>query len=140
MNKTEFIDELRNYLNEHLDKAKADEELAYYQDYLNSRIANGEEEARVIEDLGVPSIIGRTILDSLDREKEAHKNSTCEQEGDSGQRKKRTTVRNHVKLFGLLAAVMIILLLVVIAVTKIIQFLFPVILIAVILAVIMKHR
>lgn len=62
MTRQEFLDTLRRALNRELDAAEVEEHIAYYDNYIRERAARGQEESRVIAELGDPRLIARTIL------------------------------------------------------------------------------
>ena len=62
MSKQEFIDRLRTALNGRLPAAKVEETVSYYQDYINTEIRKGKSEEEVLEALGDPRLIARTII------------------------------------------------------------------------------
>lgn len=62
MRKTEFLKEMANKLRERMTKAEIDEQIRYYSDYIASETAKGKSEAEVINQLGDPILLARTIL------------------------------------------------------------------------------
>lgn len=62
MTRQEFLDALRRALNRELDAAKVEENIAYYDNYIREQMAQGRREAQVVEQLGDPRLIARTIL------------------------------------------------------------------------------
>lgn len=69
MSKTEFLQELKSELEGRVPHSLIQENLRYYDAYISDETAKGTPEAEVIENLGGPKIIGRTIVDAaLDTE------------------------------------------------------------------------
>ena len=69
MNKNEFFHALCDKLKEGLTAAQIEEHVQYYNDYINQEEATGKSEAEVIESLGDPTLLARTILESPQAEK-----------------------------------------------------------------------
>lgn len=69
MTKTEFLQILREELDGRVPYSVIQENLTYYDSYISSEAAKGIPESQVIEDLGGPRLIARTIVDAaLDTE------------------------------------------------------------------------
>ena len=62
MSKQEFIDRLRTALNGRIPASKVEETASYYQDYINTEIRKGKSEEEVLNALGDPRLIARTII------------------------------------------------------------------------------
>lgn len=62
MNKQEFINKLRAALNGRIPAAKVEDTVSYYQDYINTEIRKGRSEEEVLQALGDPRLIARTII------------------------------------------------------------------------------
>lgn len=62
MNKQEFIDKLSAALNGRISPAQVQDNVNYYSDYINTQIRMGKSEAQVLEELGDPRLIARTII------------------------------------------------------------------------------
>ena len=67
MSKQEFIDGLRAALNGRIDSRLVIENINYYEDYINTQIGMGRTEEEVLEELGDPRLIARTIIDASDQ-------------------------------------------------------------------------
>lgn len=69
MSKTEFLQELKSELEGRVPHSLIQENLRYYDSYISDETAKGIPETEVIENLGGPRIIARTIVDAaLDTE------------------------------------------------------------------------
>ena len=67
MTKIEFLTELQRALNGRLGSAKAAPHVEYYQEYIEIEVRNGREEEEVIDELGSPRLIAKSIGDLDDR-------------------------------------------------------------------------
>ena len=64
MNKREYLSRLREYLSYELPAALVKEKLDFYSDYISKECVKGRLEAEVLEDLGDPQLIARSIIDA----------------------------------------------------------------------------
>lgn len=64
MNKQEFIDRLRASLNGKISAAEVEDTVQYYKDYIDSEIRKGKRESEVLDMLGDPRLIARTIVET----------------------------------------------------------------------------
>lgn len=64
MDKTEFLQGLKAELEGRVPYSVIQDNLRYYDSYISGETAKGTPEAQVIEDLGGPKIIARTIVDA----------------------------------------------------------------------------
>ena len=62
MDKRVFLDRLRNTLNGDLSPEQVSENVNYYQDYIESRMATGMSEEEVLSQLGDPRLIAKSII------------------------------------------------------------------------------
>ena len=62
MSRHEFIEILQAYLNRSLAPSLVADHINYYEEYIRSRVALGENEQEVLLQLGDPRLIARTIL------------------------------------------------------------------------------
>lgn len=63
MTKIEFLTELQRALNGRLGSAKAAPHVEYYQEYIEIEVRNGRKEEEVIDELGSPRLIAKSIGD-----------------------------------------------------------------------------
>ncbi|MDO4262543.1 MAG: DUF1700 domain-containing protein [Eubacteriales bacterium] len=66
MDKKTFIETLRRALYGKLDAAALEEHVRYYDRYISQETANGRSEKSVLDELGDPRLIARTILETAD--------------------------------------------------------------------------
>jgi uncharacterized membrane protein len=95
MDKQEFLEILRHSLSGEVNPEVIDQNIKYYDQYISSRSV--EEEERILEELGNPRLIARTIIetDKIAKQKgKFHGNQskysdyyTEEQEGDNNQKR-----------------------------------------------------
>lgn len=64
MGRYEFVNTLRTALSEELPASLVEENVRYYESYISQEVAGGKTEAEVLEELGDPRLIARTILDT----------------------------------------------------------------------------
>ena len=64
MTKQEFLEELRKALTGEVPRSVMGEQLRFYDSYIDSQIRGGKREEEVLEELGSPRLIARTIIDS----------------------------------------------------------------------------
>lgn len=62
MNKQEFVDRLRSSLSGKVSPALVEENARYYEEYINTQIRLGEQEEKVLEALGDPRLVARSIV------------------------------------------------------------------------------
>ncbi|MEG0988238.1 MAG: DUF1700 domain-containing protein [Clostridium sp.] len=66
MKKTEFLQELEEALKGEVSSAVIQENLRYYDNYISQEAQKGRTEDEVIEEIGGPRLIAKTIIDSSD--------------------------------------------------------------------------
>ena len=68
MTKAEFLEMMEQKLTGELDEHTVGKTLRYYSEYIDSEMRKGKTEQEVLEDLGSPLLIARTILDTQGNE------------------------------------------------------------------------
>lgn len=66
MDKNEFLNQLQASLNGKLKASQVEDNLQYYNDYVEEQMRRGRTEKEIMETLGSPRLIARTILDAND--------------------------------------------------------------------------
>ena len=61
MNKNEFLKRLKTQLENDLSSQQIDEQIRYYDNYISTEIKNGRSESDILEELGDPILIAKTI-------------------------------------------------------------------------------
>ena len=64
MTRHEFLDELRIALQGNVDNRTLNENIAYYEEYIIKESKKGRTEEEVIESLGNPRLLAKTVIDS----------------------------------------------------------------------------
>mgnify|MGYP002510810509 CR=1 FL=1 len=64
MTKQEFLETMRLALNGKVDSGQVMENLHYYEDYINTEVRKGTPESEVLEKLGDPRLLARTITET----------------------------------------------------------------------------
>ena len=64
MRKTEFLQELREALDGEVSASVIQSNISYYDQYIRQEAAKGRREEEVIEEIGSPRLIAKTIIDS----------------------------------------------------------------------------
>lgn len=79
MNKKEFLDVLRQFLNGEVGEDVIEKNIRYYDQYISSQTP--EEEARVIEMLGDPRLIAKTVIETEKAAKNKGRNNSTYENG-----------------------------------------------------------
>ena len=66
MDRKEFLDILRGQLAGNMQEGKAAAHVRYYEDYIQSQVRGGRPEREVLEELGDPRLIAKTLIDTDD--------------------------------------------------------------------------
>ena len=64
MNKREFLNKLNEFLSYELPASMVREKLSFYSDYIDREVSSGKSITEVIDGLGDPQLIARTIIDA----------------------------------------------------------------------------
>ena len=64
MDRNEFVSKLRAALTGEVSPAVVEDNVRYYQAYISQEIASGKSEKEVLDSLGDPRLIARTIVDT----------------------------------------------------------------------------
>ena len=68
MTRTEFLDELRETLTGNMSESEIQNNLTYYNSYINEEMNKGKTEEEVLEELGSPFAIAKTLLRPYENE------------------------------------------------------------------------
>lgn len=88
MLKKEFLEELKRSLSSALSKEEIEQHLEYYKDYIESQVRAGKTEEEVIQGLGKPRLIAKTIIDSYDDHEEKYIYEGVQEHNNADNRKK----------------------------------------------------
>ena len=64
MNRKEFLEILRSQLAGQMQEGKAAAHIRYYEDYIQSQVRGGRSEQEVLQELGDPRLLARTIVET----------------------------------------------------------------------------
>lgn len=64
MTKKEFLNTLYEQLSDQMPEAKASAHTQYYHDYIQDAIKRGQKEKQVLDSLGDPRLIAKTLIDT----------------------------------------------------------------------------
>lgn len=99
MSKSEFLDQLRAALQEDLSSAQVQENVDYYNQYISEETKKGKSEKEVLDMLGDPWILARTIIDACDG---TDRNVVYEAEDREGSSSSDSYSRQpHIRVFGI---------------------------------------
>ena len=121
MGKQEFLDKLRLALNSRVSTEVVSDTLTYYEDYINTEVRKGRSEEEVMELLGDPRLIARTIIET----KGGETPDVSQEYGRDGEIERHVAVPGWVWLIVILVVAVVVLS----VVFKILSVLFPFILI-----------
>lgn len=68
MDRNEFVSTLRAILAEEVAPSVVEDNVRYYDDYISQEIASGKSEREVLEMLGDPRLIAKTIIDTQEQQ------------------------------------------------------------------------
>ncbi len=64
MDRAEFLTILRNQLAGRMQEGKSEAHIRYYEDYIQSQVRKGRSESEVLNELGDPRLIARTLIEA----------------------------------------------------------------------------
>ncbi len=84
MNSQVFLDSLRKALYGKIDDRELSDHMRYYEDYISQEISGGRSEEEILEELGDPRLIARTIAETSGG-KVSYKEYTISEDGETEQ-------------------------------------------------------
>lgn len=129
MDKQEFLNRLRSSLTGKLSPASLEDTMNYYEDYINIEIRKGKSEEQVLQELGDPRLIARTIVQTSGVD-----NAASPQRGaDPWEEQEKYTKVRHFRLPAWLVTLIVIVVLFLVfgLIFSVLSFLAPIILIIV---------
>ncbi len=90
MTKEEFLGELRSSLSGNVSAQVINDNLGYYENFINTEIRKGRSEEDVFEELGNPRLLAKTIIDTADSSDRRTVGSG--EESDEGTTERTSTV------------------------------------------------
>lgn len=133
MTKQEFLDTLRLTLNGKVAGNVVTENLRYYEDYINTEMRKGRSEEEVLDSLGDPRLIARTIITTSG----ARENMGTGEYREYSSGRSQSGPKGHLPVWVWLILGIIIVVLVFSAVISLLSFLWPILLPVIIIMVIM---
>ena len=145
MDRTEFTEKLQRALAGGLDSSQVADNVRYYQEYIDSEIRKGRSESEVMEQLGDPRLLAKSIIEAnkraganygsnreYDEEMAADEQETNHDKGTSGSK--------AVMLPGwlVLLIITVVIVLIIGAVTALLTYFLPVILVGLVVLLIVK--
>jgi len=82
MNRQEFINILRSKLHGRIDDIVLEDHIQYYENYIFQEMKKGYSEQDVLQELGDPSLIAKTILQTSGKDY-FHKQNVVDEEGNT---------------------------------------------------------
>ena len=141
MTKRQFMEELRSSLEGMVSQAVIQENMNYYEDYINEQIRNGKNEQDVLNELGSPRLIARSIIDAKGEDDDYVQTEYYEEDQDEGTPEHIFTMNSTKFKLGCLLSVIIFIFIIYLlfhVFSAMMVVLGPVIIIGVIVALIMK--
>ena len=133
MNKQEFLEKLRQALTGRVPSSVVTENIKYYEDYINVEVRKGRSEEEVLNQLGDPRLIARTIAETSEGSRRAESrrgSSHSHYERSAGENPdslgRRIRIPGWVILILLLVVVMVVLSFVFSVVTALLPILLPI--------------
>ncbi len=89
MTKFEFLNDLKAALADNVSQEVMNENMRYYDDYIFNEVKKGKTEAEVLDSLGDPRLIARTIIDTSgsNLSRSTYADESWEEEGTSSKDK-----------------------------------------------------
>lgn len=84
MTKQEFLEELRKALSSRVSSATVNENVSYYEEYIATQIRMGRTEEEVLDELGDPRLLARSVAEAKERADQAEERKEAVRETRSG--------------------------------------------------------
>lgn len=94
MNKMEFVEQMRRSLSSIDDYSYVNDTVAYYENYIESQMRMGKSEQQVMQELGDPRLIAKSIVASHVPEGESDDNSVYQNQARYSKEQRTPTVLN----------------------------------------------
>lgn len=69
MNRQEFLNTLRSQLSGEISSREVEENIRYYDEYIRDAVENGKSEFQILNEIGSPLLIARTIIETSNKAK-----------------------------------------------------------------------
>lgn len=143
MTKREFLEELKDALSEQLPQNQVAEHVSYYMNYIEERKQSGSSEDEVLNMLGDPRLIARTILDtapgSRDNQNYFYEETTQDTQREVKKKELSGKARKYLYIGITIAVIFLIISLITTLLSFLLPILLPVILIFVVISIVRKR-
>lgn len=151
MTKNEFLNELRSLLAEELGTSVAEENVRYYDGYIEQRKQEGLSESEVLEQLGSPRLIAKSIIDSKAKYDKGYSDFNRMNETDySGQdydqkndKKLNLVLSKAVSIIAIIGVIVVLVAIIGGMITIAVNFVLPIVVVAIIVGAVVnliKHK
>ena len=108
MTKYEFLKELREALEGQVPMSEIEDSISYYRDYFSRQEADGRSEQEILEELGSPRLIAKSIIETKGGEQIYYEDTYEEQVNEEEGSPKVFVFDSFLTKIGCLAAVIIV--------------------------------
>ena len=112
MTKYEFLKELREALEGQVPMSEIEDSISYYRDYFSRQEADGRSEQEILEELGSPRLIAKSIIETKGGEQIYYEDTYEEQVNEEEGSPKVFVFDSFLTKIGGLAAVIIVIILI----------------------------
>lgn len=112
MTKYEFLKELREALEGQVPMSEIEDSISYYRDYFSRQEADGRSEQEILEELGSPRLIAKSIIETKGGERIYYEDTYEEQVNEEEGSPKVFVFDSFLTKIGCLAAVIIVIILI----------------------------
>ena len=112
MTKYEFLKELREALEGQVPMSEIEDSISYYRDYFSRQEADGRSEKEILEELGSPRLIAKSIIETKGGEQIYYEDTYEEQVNEEEGSPKVFVFDSFLTKIGCLAAVIIVIILI----------------------------
>ena len=112
MTKYEFLKELREALEGQVPMSEIEDSISYYRDYFSRQEADGRSEQEILEELGSPRLIAKSIIETKGGEQIYYEDTYEEQVNEEEGSPKVFVFDSFPTKIGCLAAVIIVIILI----------------------------
>ncbi len=123
MNKEQYVSVIEKALVGHVSPQELQDTVAYYRDYIEMEIRKGKSEQEVLDELGNPRLLAKTIIMAKEHKAEGRQESIGQEE--RGQSSRAGSV--NIPLPILILIVVLILMMIFGAVVSVLRFLMPIV-------------
>lgn len=131
MNKKEYISRIEKALVGKVSAQELHDTIQYYRDYIDMEIRKGRAEKEVLEQLGDPRLLAKTIAMTKGQEDRVGE--------DADHEKKNTTKTHHIPLIAVIAIVILVFMLAASLMLTVMRILIPIILPVILLVFIWRY-